>query len=93
MQALCDIAAQEGAEGIFDSLDDTELEEAQKSVEDALETMDMVPAIAAVFQAVPEVDDSIIEGERLAEAQKAETVQKARAELEEMIDEIEFLAL
>lgn len=93
MQALCDIAAQEGAEGVFDSLDDTELEEAQKSVEDALETMDMVPAIAAVFQAVPEVDDSIIEGERLAVAQKAETVQKARVELEEMIDEIEFLAL
>lgn len=93
MQALCDIAAQEGAEGVFDSLDDTELEEAQKSVEEALETMDMVPAIAAVFQAVPEVDDSIIEGERLAVAQKAETVQKARVELEEMIDEIEFLAL
>lgn len=93
MQSLCDIAAQDGAEGIFDSLDDTELEDAQKSVEDALEKMDMVPAIAAVLQAVPEVDDSIIEGERLAVVQKAETVQQARAQLEEMIDEIEFLAL
>lgn len=93
MRSLCDIAAQDGAEGVFDSLDEAELKEAQQSVEDALEKMDVVPVIAAVLEAVPEVDESVIEAERLAVVQKAETVQKARAELEAMIDEIDFLVL
>lgn len=92
-RAALSTASATSAEGLFDSLDETELDGLRKEVEAALEVVPAVKAVSALLaQVVVEGVDLPGVGDLADAAQAGADAEGAVDKLEEFLDEIDFAA-